>query len=53
MKAEVREVYPEELEALLELYTCRHENGVPPATPARSALWESLLEDPRYHILVA
>ena len=53
MKAEVREVYPEELEALLELYTCLHEDGIPPETPARSALWVSLLADPRYHILAA
>ncbi len=44
---------PEELEALLELYTHLHEEAVPPESPARSALWAGLLADPNYHILAA
>lgn len=53
MSGAVREVRSGELEELLELYTHLHEKGTPPECPARAALWEKLLADPSYHIIVA
>lgn len=53
MSGAVREVRSGELEELLELYTHLHEKGTPPECPARAALWEKLLADSNYHIIVA
>lgn len=53
MKRAIREVFPSDLDELLDLYTHLHETDVPPDTAARAALWERLLKDPCYHIIVA
>lgn len=51
--AVVREVRPEDLDALLELYMHLHEKDIPARTVEREALWNRLLADRNYHIIVA
>ena len=49
----IREAAPHDLEGLLRLYTHLHEKSVPEDSPRRQALWERILNEPDYHIIVA
>lgn len=49
----IREAARGDLEGLLLLYTHLHEKSVPADTPERAALWDKILSDPDYHIIVA
>ena len=48
----VREIYPHELQALLELYLHLHEDTVPEATEHLANTWNRILEDRNHHIIV-
>lgn len=48
----IREAARGDLEGLLLLYTHLHEKLVPADTPERAALWDKILSDPDYHIIV-
>ena len=49
----IREAARGDLEGLLLLYTYLHEKSVPADKPERAALWDKILRDPDYHIIVA
>lgn len=49
----IREILPQELQGLLHLYTQLHGNAIPEDTPALSALWQRIVDDPDHHIIVA
>ncbi len=49
----IREIQSGDLEWLLRLYTHLHEKSVPENSPVREALWQKILNDPDYHIIVA
>ena len=48
----VREVGKSELNALLELYLCLHEESIPEDGPHLKETWNSIIEDPNHHIIV-
>lgn len=48
----IREITTGDYEQLMELYLHLHETEVPPFENARG-VWESVLSDPNYHIIVA
>lgn len=47
----IREAHPNDLTALLYLYTHLHETGAEP-TPALCEAWDKIMSDPNHHILV-
>ena len=49
----IREAVRGDLESLLRLYTHLHEKSVPEDSPHRRTLWDRILHDPDYHIVVA
>jgi GNAT superfamily N-acetyltransferase len=49
---QIREVEKTDLEALQELYLHLHENEMPPVTLELVSLWNEILADENYHILV-
>ena len=49
---QVREIYKDELEALLRLYTQLHNNPMPELDGRVRDIWESIHEDPNHHIIV-
>lgn len=49
----IREITPNDLDGLLQLYTQLHGNPIPEKTAELSALWEKILADPNHHIIVA
>lgn len=53
MSGTIRPVRPQELPDLLELYTHLHEDSVPGPSDQLTALWERILADEHYHIIVA
>lgn len=53
MSRSVRAVHPQELSNLLELYTHLHEDSVPEPSDQLTSLWERILADEYYHIIVA
>jgi ribosomal protein S18 acetylase RimI-like enzyme len=49
----IREILDTEMEQLLELYTHLHDNAMPQKTKELLMLWESVMKDKNYHIIVA
>lgn len=49
----IREILPNELDELLQLYTQLHGNPIPEDTQALRKLWQRILDDPDHHIIVA
>lgn len=49
----IREILPDELDGLLQLYTQLHGNPIPEDTNALRTLWQRILNDPDHHIVVA
>ncbi|MBE5795233.1 MAG: GNAT family N-acetyltransferase [Clostridiales bacterium] len=49
----IREILPDELGGLLQLYTQLHGNPIPEDTNALRTLWQRILNDPDHHIVVA
>ncbi len=49
---QVREIYKDELEGLLRLYTQLHNNPMPELDDRVSGIWENIHEDPNHHIIV-
>ena len=49
----IREAVRGDLESLLRLYTHLHEKSVPEDSPRRRAIWDRILNEPDYHIIVA
>ena len=48
----VREARKNDLREILELYLHLHETGVPDQSEQLTAVWEEILRDDRYHLLV-
>lgn len=48
----VREVGEEDLEELLQLYLCLHEESVPAPSDCLSSTWKQILEDENHHLIV-
>ncbi len=48
----IREVWIDEYQQLMELYLHLHETEIPPAELTKD-LWERLVNDPDYHLIVA
>ena len=48
----VREIYGNELNKLLELYLCLHEETVPEMSENLADTWASILRDGNHHIIV-
>lgn len=49
----IREITAQDFDSLMLLYTHLHEKTVPEKTPAVAALWDGILANPAYHIIVA
>ena len=49
----IREILPNELDGLLQLYTQLHGNPIPEDTQALRKLWQRILDDQDHHIIVA
>lgn len=49
----IREIKVQDLESLLQLYLHLHEISVPEESTYRTSLWNRILNDPDYHIIVA
>lgn len=49
----IREVVANDLQGLLALYMQLHNNPMPEDTAQLQALWQTILEDPTHHIIVA
>lgn len=52
MDMQLREIEKDELGQLLQLYTFLHEEAPPREGEELQEVWESILADPRHHILV-
>lgn len=48
----VREIRNDELDALLELYTFLHEDGIPEHNDHLKNTWDQIVNDPNHHIIV-
>lgn len=48
----VREIRKDELDALLELYTFLHEDGIPEHDDHLAETWDLITNDPNHHIIV-
>lgn len=48
----IREADKDDLNALLELYLCLHEDSIPEETEHLSNTWEQIVNDPNHHIIV-
>ena len=48
----IREILDTEMEQLLELYTHLHDNAMPQKTKELLMLWESVMKDKNYHIII-
>lgn len=48
----IREVEKTDLEGLLELYLHLHENEKPAVTEELASLWDELVQNPDYHLIV-
>lgn len=49
---QVREIYKDELEGLLKLYTQLHNNPMPELDDRVRGIWESIQQDPNHYIIV-
>ena len=48
----IREANKDDLNALLELYLCLHEESIPEETEHLSNTWEQIINDPNHHLIV-
>ncbi len=48
----VREIFPDELSELLNLYLYLHEESVPEMSDYLRKTWNSIMKDPNHHIVV-
>ena len=48
----IREANKDDLNALLELYLCLHEDSIPEETEHLSNTWEQIINDPNHHLIV-
>ncbi len=48
----VREVKKEDLEQILNLYLCLHEESIPEQSEYLSNTWKQMLEDQNHHLIV-
>ena len=48
----IREAVYEDLDSMLELYLHLHETSVPEHDDKLSAMWDKMISDPDYHIIV-
>ena len=48
----IREANKDDLNALLELYLCLHEDSIPDESEHLSNTWEQILNDPNHHLIV-
>ncbi len=48
----IREADKDDLNALLELYLCLHEDSIPEETEHLSNTWEQIINDPNHHLIV-
>jgi len=48
----IREINPDDLQELLELYTHLHEKGIPENNEHLRNTWSAICADPDYHIIV-
>jgi ribosomal protein S18 acetylase RimI-like enzyme len=48
----IREAEKSDLEGLLELYLYLHENEKLPVTPELLSLWDEMIQNPNYHLMV-
>ncbi|MBE5780778.1 MAG: GNAT family N-acetyltransferase [Clostridiales bacterium] len=49
----IRKALPSDLNALLQLYTHLKEEPTPPVSDDLLAVWQSIMDDPKHHIIVA
>ncbi len=48
----IREANKDDLNALLELYLCLHEDNIPDESEHLSNTWEQIVNDPNHHLIV-
>lgn len=48
----IREANKDDLNALLELYLCLHEDSIPDESEHLSNTWEQIINDPDHHLIV-
>lgn len=48
----IREANKDDLNALLELYLCLHEDSIPDESEHLSNTWEQIVNDPNHHLIV-
>lgn len=48
----IREANKDDLNALLELYLCLHEDSIPNESEHLSNTWEQIINDPNHHLVV-
>ncbi|MBR5386150.1 MAG: GNAT family N-acetyltransferase [Clostridiales bacterium] len=48
----IREANKDDLNALLELYLCLHEDSIPDESEYLSNTWEQIVNDPNHHLIV-
>ena len=48
----IREANKDDLNALLELYLCLHEDSIPDESEHLSNTWEQIINDPNHHLVV-
>ena len=47
-----REIYPNELQDLLELYLHLHEDSIPELSQHLQETWSTIINDPNHHVIV-
>ena len=48
----IREANKDDLNALLELYLCLHEDSIPDESEHLNNTWEQIVNDPNHHLIV-
>ena len=48
----VREARQEDLEEILELYLCLHEESIPKLSEHLAATWNQIIRDENHHLIV-
>lgn len=48
----IREANKDDLNALLELYLCLHEDSIPGESEHLRRTWEQIINDPNHHLIV-
>lgn len=49
----IQEASKEDLQELLKLYLCLHEEHIPDMTAGLERVWKQIMQDPNHHIIVA